>query len=214
MYLVYIHTCPNGKRYVGMTKRTASERWASGHGYSHCTDFYNAIVEFGWQNIRHEIVASGLQKEEAEQMERGLIAAYKTTDPDYGYNSHSGGLTGAVVSGKTKCRMSAAQSGSNNPRYGAKLSDETKQRISKAKTGKPLTAQCKKKLSKALGGEKNPSARRVCQYDLEMNFLKEWPYIRAAEKGTGANNISVCCRGKLKTSGGYIWRYSEEVGGA
>ena len=37
-------------------------------------------------------------------------------------------------------------------------------------------------------------------------------YIEEAAKATGANNISSCCKGRLKTSGGYVWRYLEEVG--
>lgn len=44
-----------------------------------------------------------------------------------------------------------------------------------------------------------------------MNLLAIWRYIEEAAKATGANNISSCCRGKLKTSGGYVWRYLEEA---
>lgn len=33
-YSVYVHTTPNGKRYVGMTSRDLSARWRNGLGYS------------------------------------------------------------------------------------------------------------------------------------------------------------------------------------
>lgn len=214
MYTVYIHICPNGKKYVGMTgKENPEDRWRRGHGYKNDTDFYSAIITYGWRNISHEVVAAELSKEDAESLERELIALYQTTNPEYGYNSHSGGLSGAHINAVTRKRMSNAQSGSNNPRFGKHLSYETKERIAATKRGKPLTEECKRKLSEALSGEKNPTARPVFQYDLEMNLIKKWPYIRAAREATGANNIWACCVGNLKSSGGFIWRY-EEAGGA
>ena len=83
MYLVYVHTCPNGKRYVGMTRQKPNNRWRSGQGYLHCIDFYNAVIEFGWRNITHEIIANDLTKEEAESLERQLIKDFKTIAGDY-----------------------------------------------------------------------------------------------------------------------------------
>lgn len=213
MYSVYIHTCPNGKRYVGMTKLKPSYRWNHGKGYAHCTDFHNAIMEFGWRNISHEIVESGLTKEEAERLERKMIEFYRSNDSKYGYNSHSGGLSGGKANSITKSRMSSAQSGNKNPMFGRHLSSESKEKIAKAKRGIPLTEECKQKLGEALGGAKNPAAKPVFQYDKDMNFIREWPYIRAARNATGANNIWACCVGKQKTSGGYVWRF-EKVGGA
>ena len=213
MYLVYVHTCPNGKRYVGMTRQKPNNRWRSGQGYLHCVDFYNAVIEFGWRNITHEIIANDLTKEEAESLERQLIKDFKTTDPRYGYNCHSGGLSGATINKVTRKRMSVAQSGEGNPRYGKHCSNETKDKIGTSKRGKPLTDAHKRKLGEVLGGDKNPAARPVVQYDINMNFIAKWPYIRAAKKETGASNISSCCTGKQKTSGGYIWRYADEVGG-
>lgn len=38
-YYVYIHTCPNGKRYVGITTKNPKYRWSKGNGYKpnkHC----------------------------------------------------------------------------------------------------------------------------------------------------------------------------------
>ena len=42
--IVYIHICPNGKRYVGITqKEDPKERWDSGWGYQNNVHFFNAI---------------------------------------------------------------------------------------------------------------------------------------------------------------------------
>ena len=48
----------------------------------------------------------------------------------------------------------------------------------------------------------------VVQYDLEGNFIKEYPSAAEAarENGYRADVISWCCRGKLKTAYGFVWR--------
>lgn len=212
MYTVYMHTCPNGKRYIGLTsKENLQDRFHSGHGYKNNTDFNNAIIEFGWRNISHEVLASGLTSDEAEKIERDMIAFYKSNDPEYGYNSYNGGLKGTKAGKRTIARMKTAHSKERNPMFGRTQTEETRRKISMAKKGKKLSDECKKKLSRALSGEKNPSAKPVLQYDQEMNLLAIWRYIEEAAKATGANNISSCCRGRLKTSGGYVWRYLEEA---
>lgn len=212
MYTVYMHTCPDGKRYIGLTsKENLQDRFHSGHGYKNNTDFNNAIIEFGWRNISHEVLASGLTSDEAEKIERDMIAFYKSNDPEYGYNSYNGGVKGTKAGKRTIARMKTAQSKERNPMFGRTQTEETRRKISMAKKGKKLSDECKRKLSRALSGEKNPSAKPVLQYDQEMNLLAIWRYIEEAAKATGANNISSCCRGKLKTSGGYVWRYLEEA---
>ncbi len=87
-YTVYMHIDPNGKRYVGITKRSLEDRWNDGFGYATNKDtrFFDAIREIGWENFQHEIVKSNLTKIDAEILEAELIEKYKTTDPKYGYN--------------------------------------------------------------------------------------------------------------------------------
>ena len=52
-------------------------------------------------------------------------------------------------------------------------------------------------------------AKPVLQYDLLGNFIKEWPGVRKIEKELGIKyqSISMCCNGKIKTAGGYVWRF-------
>lgn len=91
MYLVYKHTSPNGKVYIGITRKNPIKRWNNGNGYKQNTHFYNAISKYGWNNIKHEILFDNLTKEEACKKEIELIAEYKSNDPNYGYNRSSGG---------------------------------------------------------------------------------------------------------------------------
>lgn len=50
--------------------------------------------------------------------------------------------------------------------------------------------------------------RRVSQFDKNGTFIKTYPTVQEAKVQTGANNVSACARGKIKTSGGYVWRYA------
>ena len=50
-------------------------------------------------------------------------------------------------------------------------------------------------------------SKKVVQYDKKMNYLKTYNSIKEAQKECKCFNISQCCQGKLKSSGGYIWKY-------
>lgn len=54
-------------------------------------------------------------------------------------------------------------------------------------------------------------SKSVLQYDLQGNFIKEWNSTREIERELGINHagIVLCIQDKLKTSGGYKWRYKK-----
>lgn len=60
---------------------------------------------------------------------------------------------------------------------------------------------------KPMFGVNNPASKMVAQYDLDGNFITQFNTIKEAQQKTGANNISAVCRGIIKTSGNYIWKY-------
>lgn len=88
MYYVYVHTVPNGKIYIGYAK-DISTRWNNGEGYITNRPFYKDICSYGWNNIKHEIIAQYSEKEKAEKLEAVLIALLKSENDDYGYNQTS-----------------------------------------------------------------------------------------------------------------------------
>lgn len=93
-YKVYKHTNRfNGKVYIGITKQDPQRRWQNGHGYDG-TYFGNAISKHGWDNFDHEILFTGLTKEDACDIEQMLIAKYESNDRTKGYNICEGGQTG------------------------------------------------------------------------------------------------------------------------
>lgn len=60
-----------------------------------------------------------------------------------------------------------------------------------------------------------PRQRIVEQYSLDGKLLSVYRSTREAHRITGVNNckISSNCNGKLKTAGGYIWKYGDIKGG-
>ena len=55
--ILYRHTSPSGKVYIGIT-RDVNIRW-SNKGYRYLTYnsiFGKAILKYGWDNIKHEIL--------------------------------------------------------------------------------------------------------------------------------------------------------------
>lgn len=87
LYLVYKHTDPLGKVYIGITQNHPQTRWNDGGGYDKQTKFYKAIQRYGWINFKHEILAAGLTKKEALEYENEMIIMYESYKDEYGYNT-------------------------------------------------------------------------------------------------------------------------------
>ena len=52
----------------------------------------------------------------------------------------------------------------------------------------------------------NTLKKPILQYDLDGNFIREWPSARDVGRDV-RTNIGYCLRGKYKTAYGYIWKY-------
>lgn len=222
-FFVYKHTFPNGKVYIGITGTNPVLRWGNGCNY-HQKRLKAAIKKYGWVNIKHEVLFEGLTKEQAEQKEIELIAEYKSTQREYGYNLTAGGNCrisqseeakrkialgnkGKTVSEETKRKISAANKG-------RKLNEEQRKRVSLAHIGIGHTEETKRKIGLAQKGTKHHGCRKVAMIDQYTNeVIRVFDYIRQAQDETGIDEkgISIVCRGKGKTFHGYKWRYYEEV---
>ena len=69
-----------------------------------------------------------------------------------------------------------------------------------------------KNLLKRLETIREKYKRKINQYDLDGNFIKQWDSLNEAarflnKKSSGP--ISNCCSGKIKTAYGYKWEYAE-----
>ena len=179
-YTVYIHkNLKNEKYYVGSTSMNPSYRWNNGKGYQNNSKMWNDIQNSDWnKDWCHGILGKFDNKQDALNYEAFLIAMLDSVEN--GYNTSS----------------------FNNSNY--KRTEEHKKKISESLTGRVFTEEHKKKIR-----ENNPS-KTVLQFSKDGEFIAEYPSLHEAERQTGCNqgNICLCCKGKLKSTGGYIWSYA------
>lgn len=139
-WIVYVHTNRiNNKKYIGQTSQSLEDRSGNnGIGYKKNPRFWKAIQKYGWDNFNHEIVASGLEKAEADELEKKLIKELKTQNKQYGYNITDGGdgVVGWEPSNEWRKKNIERNKGENNPMYGKHHTEETRQKQSLAKQGK------------------------------------------------------------------------------
>ena len=188
-YTVYKHTAPNGKVYIGITSQSVNRRWQNGKHYETNKFFKRAILKYGWDNFKHEIIASNLSQKEACELEIMLIESIKSRNPKYGYNICSGGEKGSI---------------------GHTVSDETKEKLRVANLGKKLSGETKRKISehsKTISHIEEGKKKSKAVKCIETNVV--YYGVREASRQTciSSSSICLCCKGKLKQAGGYQWEY-------
>lgn len=100
-FIIYKHTSPVGKVYIGQTSyNNPIRRWRNGgKGYFSIDKFGNyhqkliaeAINKYPWKDWKHEIIDTCNTLEEANKLETYYIKLYKSNNPEFGYNMTSGG---------------------------------------------------------------------------------------------------------------------------
>ena len=228
-FTVYAHiNKTNGKRYIGITGASVQRRWRpDGSGYKKNPFFWNAIQKYGWDEFDHVIIAEGIAKEEACQMERDLIARYQSNDLVHGYNISDGGEYNRMPL-HTRQRLSRERkgkycgkdnpnygnhklAGANNPNYGKHHSEETRLKMSQNRKGKGLrefSKEHRQRLSENHSGGAAPKKVMCLETGAVFDSINDASRVMNINK----KMISGCCR-KIKhynTAGGYHWTFSEE----
>jgi group I intron endonuclease len=100
--------------------------------------------------------------------------------------------------------------GEKNPRFGARLSEEQKNKISQKMMGK-MKGDKNPMFGRTRAGEYAGHFKKVMQFDLRGNLIKEFINITEASKESKAirQHISKCCKGFRNATGGYMWKYKE-----
>lgn len=222
-YSVYVHiNLINGKMYVGATRKIPIyKRWGNnGSGYRRNKNFYNEILEFGWDNFEHEIVASGLNEEEASNMEKLLIKNFDTTNPENGYNIERGGLNHAE---DERCqKISESLKGEKHFQYGKPLKEETKEKIRNSLSGekgfwygKKLPQETIDKMSNALKGRVINTEKFIAHAESVRKPImcvetgETFSSIKEASIKLNINHVPIsrAANGKQQTAFGKHWKF-------
>lgn len=155
-YTVYKHTnTATNKSYVGMTKNMKIRLSRHKDVRSTCVRFRNSILKHGWDVFTTEIIAEGLTREAAQELERTTIADHNTMHPN-GYNLTSGG-DHHEVSDETRAKLVASHTGKHH-------TDATKAKIRAAMLKRPPQPERGAAISAAKRGYVIPQTQRTCQH--------------------------------------------------
>ena len=180
-YTVYQHkNLKNGKSYIGMTSREPKKRWNNGLGYKDNSKMWSDIQNSDWnKDWEHNILGKFEDKQEALNVEEMFIRLFDSINEGYNTSAYSS--------------------------HSCKHSEESKRKISEARIGITLSEEHKKKISQSMG------VNGILQFSKDGELIAEYPSLVEAERNTGCNrgNICNCCKGRLKTCGGFIWKYRE-----
>lgn len=201
--------------------------------------FARAIDKYGWKNFKHEILLEGISKSHADYAERYLIRWYQMHNQSYNIAAGGEGCdTPRPPLSEEQRRKISERLLKNHPMRGKHWSPETLAKITKANRdrtytqeqreamaekarklfkGRFPTPEVRKKLSdyrKAhpetwVGGW---NKREVHQYDCTGNYIASYSSAMEAAESIGKNvsgKIADCCRGKISSAGGFIWKFEK-----
>jgi len=210
---------PKGKIYIGQStdieKRKKQYQNLEKEGLG--PKILNSIKRYGWEQHIHEIIEEcSLEQLDEKEIYWGLY--YKTLEPEFGLNLRLGKGRG-ICSEETKNLI-------RSKAIGRKLSSEAVEKIRQSKIGNKYnlgrkhseeikqSPQYKNRKKGKITPERNQkikekNSKPIFQFDLQDNFIKEWPSMTAAseELGIKQGTISNCIAGKSKTAGGFKWKF-------
>lgn len=188
MGALYQIAFPNGKRYIGITSKTAEHRFVR-HVYdSHRNDgvaVRRAIRKYGHVNCRVSTLVVANDWEYLKYIERKAITAFGTMLPN-GYNTTAGGdgMLGHVPTAEHRAAIALAIKGMEKSdaakrkqsiaMTGRVHSDEVKAKIGAANRGRVLSAQSRQKISaKKIGVPRSEETKVKCSVSLMGRKLSD-----------------------------------------
>ena len=219
-YCIYCYTNNiNGKKYIGQSKDVSRRCHPS--NYKGCQKFYYAIQKYGWENFTRTILEDNLTLEKANELEQYYIDLYNSIDN--GYNLKSGGLNCEYSKESIKKMSDNCLSKRKIICIETKEVYDSAMEIEKTfgYANANIIACCKNKLITAYGyhwcyleeyqnanftPKQDKRKRKIYCISLDTTYNSIADAARAT--GINASNISACCAGRLKSTGGYQWRYA------
>jgi group I intron endonuclease len=223
---IYKITSPTGKVYIGQA--VDINRRLKSYANGSCINqpkVYNSISKYSWQQhiveILEECDEEALNKLERywqdyyNSVEQGLNSRYTATD------EKSGRLSQEVITKLRKPKSNTEKMKKpKSAEHVAKITAATKgkkrghQKNPSNKKGAAHWKYGKKypELSSKRIGDKNPAARSIEVYSLTGDYIRTYGTQTEAMRDLNFNHtggISSCCRGKVKSYLGYIFKYAK-----
>jgi len=224
---IYILRDPlsNEIRYVGKTKgnlRTRLANHISDKRSNHRTCWLKKLKSLNLLPIM-EVIDKTDDFKKSSELEIYYIKKYKEEGCDLVNSTEGGeGTLGRIVSQEQRNtqseKLKGKMKGETNPFYGKKHSSETKEKMRQVKLGKKASEETKQKMSKQKKGKKpsqkmldksiEVTSKKVLQYTMDLELVKEWNSLSEASKnGFDQGKISLCCNGKRKHHKYFIWKF-------
>lgn len=177
-YLIYKHTSPSGKSYIGQTNNYKRRCNSHKSQSNTCRIFANAIKKYTWDAFTHEILHENLSIDQANELEAIYILEHNTLSPN-GYNLHTGGKN-YKVSSETRVKLSLASRGritkeETRVKLSLAMTQERKDLVALSNKNRVWTEESKAKMAAT---KKNMPAKTKIkmansQYANSFNRLKE-----------------------------------------
>lgn len=226
-YTIYklIDPITNDIRYIGLTFNSLKQRLSSHMsepGTSHKCNWISKLKKEGLKPIIESIEENISSYDEVCEREIYYINYYKSIGCNL-TNMATGGNKNKKMSDETRIKMSNS---AKNRNFKLTLTEETKlnlsikakERFSNENEREKLRISNKKyEDSKSEEQKLNDiliqNCKSVFQYDKDMVYINEYPSVRDAERKTNIarSNIIKCCKLKVKSAGGFIWRYKSDL---
>ena len=209
----------NGKFYIGQKVFDNRSKNYLGSG----TVLKKAIKKYGKENFHRDIIDIAFNQSNLDYLEVFYINRFNSINKQTWYNLCQGGYknAGANIS-QTKKVVRYSLEGCPLEIYDSITNAAKKNGLGLNSIKGCCIGQQFKTIDNTTwryyGDEFNKFSKpkkqnfEVLQYDLKMNFIKEYRSTREAERETGIDHITIirCCKGRQKTSGGFIWKYKDE----
>lgn len=186
-YIIYSHTTPSGKVYIGQTcQKDPNRRWRNGEGYKHCKLFYSSIKKYGWNSIAHKILHTDLTKEKADILEKMYIQFFKRKNISLNIADGGEGGPRGHFSAEHRRKISKAHKGKV-------LTEEHRRKMSEAKKGKPLSVEHRQKISESHKGK--PRGPHTAEAKRKISETNKGKHLTAETK----RKLSEINKGKVLT---------------
>lgn len=208
----------NGRKYIGSNSTNDPKYMGSG------VDIKKDIKKYGRENFTKQIMNNVDDIEVMKELEEYWIEYFDAVNNPMFYNltKYPAGIT---TFPKDKIENIIKANKGNKYHLGHKQSDFQKSQTRKANIGRKhtkehiewrrnymkgnkytlgykFTQEQKDKISKA-------KSKSIIQYDIQGNFIQEWPSIRKAGKELNIDEgmISNICNGKKNSTKGFIFKF-------